>query len=164
VQGEQVVFDITSEAPLVAPEDVAGAVDEHVAALGYGSGGRDSATSCPAALIGEIGRGVRCEFVVGGQPVDAVATVSAVTAAEAEFDIALQARPVAQDLLEQDVAHLIGEQYDAVVDTAECDGGLDAEIGDSTLCTLTGGSDRLDLRVSVSAVEDGLVVYDLQSA
>ncbi|WP_214406665.1 DUF4333 domain-containing protein [Pseudonocardia lacus] len=160
VRGDQVVFDTTSDAPLVAPQDVATAVDEHVGTLGHDV---DGGADCPGALIGETGRSVRCEFAVGGQPVDAVVTVSAVTAAEVEFDIALQARAVARDVVEQDVAYLIAQEYGAVVDSADCDGGLDPEVGASTLCTVTGGGDRLDLRVAVAALEDGLVVYDLQS-
>ncbi|WP_337830936.1 DUF4333 domain-containing protein [Pseudonocardia sp. TMWB2A] len=34
--------------------------------------------TCPADLAAEVGRTLRCEFTTGGQPVDAVAAVSAV--------------------------------------------------------------------------------------
>jgi hypothetical protein len=161
VQGDRAVFDITSEAPLVAREDVASAIDDHAKALGYTT---DRPTSCPGALIGETGRSVRCEFVVGGQPVDAVATVSSAAGTRAEFDIALQARPVTREVLEQDVAYTVARDSGAQVDDVDCAGGLAAEVGDSALCTLTGGGDRIDVRVSVSSLDGGLVGYDLQEA
>jgi hypothetical protein len=161
VQGDQAVFDITSDAPLVAREDVAAAIDDHLEGLSYTA---DGPTSCPAALIGENGRSVRCEFAVGGQPVDAVATVSSVAGGRAEFDIALQARPVTAALLQQDVAHTLSQDYSATVDAVTCDGGLTPTVGDSVLCTATGGGDRLDLQVAVASVDDGLISYRLQAA
>jgi hypothetical protein len=161
VQGDQAVFDITSDAPLVARDDVAGAIDDYVTALHYTT---DGPTSCPAALIGENGRSVRCEFAVGGQPVDAVATVSSVASGRAEFDIALEARPVTAQLLEQDVARTLTHDYDATVDDVSCAGGLAATVGDSVLCTATGGGDRLDLQVAVTSTDGGLIGYQLQPA
>jgi hypothetical protein len=161
LQGDQAVFAITSDAPLVAREDVAKAIDEYAKGLPYTV---DGATSCPAALIGENGRSVRCQFTVGGQPVDATATVSSVDAGRAQFDIALQARPVSVQLLQQDVAYLLDHDYGVTADAVTCEGGLDATVGDAVSCTATGGGDRLDLRVSVASTDQGLVSYQLQEA
>jgi hypothetical protein len=161
LQGDQAVFDITSDAPLVTREDVAAAIDDHLEGRSYAT---DGPTSCPTALIGEQGRSVRCEFAVGGQPVDAVATVSSVADGRAEFDIALQARPVTATLLQQDVARTLGQDYSATVDDVTCDGGLTPTVGDSVLCTAIGGGDRLDLQVAVASVDDGLISYRLQAA
>jgi hypothetical protein len=161
VQGDQAVFDITSDAPLVARDDVAGAIDHYVTTLPYTA---DGPTSCPAALIGENGRSVRCEFAVGGQPVDAVATVTSATDTSAKFDISLEARPVTQNVLEDDVAYTVTQNAGVQVDGVDCGGGLDPEVGRSVLCTVTGGGESLDLRVAVSDVDDGLIGYDLQPA
>jgi hypothetical protein len=161
LQGDNAVFDITSDAPLVTREDVAGAIDDYVKTLSYTA---DGATTCPGALIGETGRSVRCEFTVGGQPVDATATVSSVTDSKAKFDIALEARPVSQELVEQDIAYSLTHDYGATVDSVTCAGGLDPKVGDSVLCTATGGGERLDLQVGVASVDDGLVGYQLQLA
>jgi hypothetical protein len=54
---------------------------------------------------------VGCEFAVGGQPVDAVATASSVADGRAGFDIAFQARPVTAPLLQQDVARTLSHDY-----------------------------------------------------
>jgi len=39
-----------------------------------------------------------------------------------------------------------------------------ARVGDSVLCTVSGGGDQLDLRVSVASLDNGLISYDLQPA
>jgi hypothetical protein len=161
VQGDEAVFDINSEAPLVLAEDVASEVDEYVATLGYPT---DGPTHCPGTLIGEIGRSVRCEFAVGRQPVDAVATVSSVAAEQAVFDITLEARPRTEELVEEDVAYTMTKDYGVVVDTVDCDGGLSPVIGESVFCTVAGGGEWYDLWVAVVGVSDGLIVYELQSA
>jgi hypothetical protein len=71
---------------------------------------------------------------------------------------------VTKELLEQDVAYTVAHDSGATVDGVECGGGLAAEVGDSVLCTVSGGGDQLDLRVSVAALDNGLISYDLQPA
>ena len=52
---------------------------------------------CPSGLSAEVGESVRCTFTVGGQPVDAVATISAVDGETVTYDVHTEARPVMKD-------------------------------------------------------------------
>ena len=47
---------------------------------------------------------MRCTFTVGGQPVDAVATISAVDRETVTYDVHTEARPVMRAVLERSVA------------------------------------------------------------
>jgi Domain of unknown function (DUF4333) len=71
---------------------------------------------------------------------------------------------VTEAVLEQDVAYTVEQQSGATVDGVQCGGGLDAKVGDSVRCTVTGGGDQIDLNVSVSSLDKGLISYDLQLA
>ena len=51
---------------------------------------------CPSGLRAEVGESVRCTFTVGGQPVDAVARISAVNGDTVTYDVHTEARPVGE--------------------------------------------------------------------
>jgi hypothetical protein len=65
---------------------------------------------------------------------------------------------------EADVVHLVQREAGVQVDGVDCAGGLDPQVGDSVVCTVSGSGERLDVRVAVSSVDGGLVDYDLQPA
>jgi hypothetical protein len=90
--------------------------------------------------------------------------VSSATADKARFDIALQARAVDRQTVEADVVHLVQREAGVQVDGVDCAGGLDPQVGDSVVCTVSGSGERLDVRVAVSSVDGGLVDFDLQPA
>ena len=159
LQGDQANFDVVSEAPLVGKDAVAEAIDEQLTAQGTAS---DGPTTCPGSLIGENGRTLRCEFSSGGQPVDAIATVTSVTGDQANFDITTEARPIAKQLLNQKVAEQVATELQTSVDGADCDGDLAAEVGESVTCTVSGGGESIDLKVSVTSVDGGLINYQLE--
>jgi hypothetical protein len=157
VQGDQALYDITSEAPLVSKEDVGAAFDERLAEQGVTP---DAPTSCPAPLIGEPGRSVRCEVTLSEQPVDAVATATSAQGTRAEFDLAFEARPVAKSLLDTLIAQQVEQDFQVPIDAADCAGDLAPTVGETVTCTLTSGAESLDLRVAVSAINPvGLVEY-----
>ncbi|WP_300016922.1 DUF4333 domain-containing protein [Pseudonocardia sp.] len=118
--------------------------------------------TCPDDLAAEVGASLRCEFVVEGQPVDAVATITSIEGDTANYDITTEARPVAQALLEQKVAEQIGGQVGVVVESAACAGDLPPEVDGSVVCTLTAEGESADFTVTVTAVDGGLINYSIE--
>ena len=120
--------------------------------------------SCPEDLVAEVGRVLRCEFSTGGQPVDAVVTVTAVTGSTANYDIRTEARPVARALLDEKVGALIGEQAGVQIDSTSCTGDLPPEVGRSVNCTVSGAGETAGFTVTVTSVDGGLVNFSVAQA
>jgi hypothetical protein len=123
-----------------------------------------SGVTCPDDLEAEVGKTVRCEFTVEGQPVDAVAKVTSIQGDQANFDITTEARPVAKALLEKKVSDQVTQQAGVAVESAECAGDLAPTVDAKTTCKVTGGGESLDLDVTVTSVDGGAVNYQLQEA
>lgn len=121
-----------------------------------------SAVTCPQDLDAKVGTVLRCEFTVDGQPVDAVATVTSVEGSTARYNITTEARPVAKALLDRKVAEQLGQQTGLSIDSADCAGDLPPTVGESVVCTLTGGGDTADFTVTVTAVDGGLINYSIE--
>lgn len=120
--------------------------------------------TCPGDLDAEVGKSVRCEFVVAEQPVDAVATVTSVEGSRANFDVKTEARPIGKALLEKKVGELIGADAGVAIDSATCAGDLQPQVGQTQSCTLVGGGETADFTVSVTGVEGGLVSFNVGPA
>ena len=118
--------------------------------------------SCPD-LPAEVGRSVRCTFAVGGQPVDAVATVSAVDGGTVTYDVHAEARPVAKDVLERSVAQVLAEAG-APAGAATCADDLPARVGATVTCTLTGADGAGDWTVRTTSVTGGKIDYSIEQA
>jgi hypothetical protein len=144
----------------VPKDDVASAIGGKLTEQGIAAG----QVTCPEDLEAEVGKTVRCEFVVDEQPVDAVATVTSVQDGQANFDITTEARPVAKALLDRKVAEQVAQQFAVEVDGADCSGDLQPQVNDSVTCTVSGGGESIDLLVTVTAVEGGLINYQLEQA
>ena len=144
----------------VPKDDVASAIGSKLTEQGVSAG----QVTCPEDLEAEVGKTVRCEFVVDEQPVDAVAMVTSVQDGQANFDITTEARPIAKALLDQKVAEQVAQELQTDVDGADCAGDLAAEVGKSVKCTVTGGGESIDLNVSVTSVDGGLINYTLEAA
>jgi len=106
---------------------------------------------------------VRCTFTVDGQPVDAVATVSAADGGTVTYDVHSEAHPVAEEVLERAVAEKLA-QVGAPVGTATCSGGLPAEVGATVTCTLTGADAATDWIVRTTSVDGGRIDYSIEQA
>ena len=119
--------------------------------------------SCPGDLPAEVGRSVRCSFTVGGQPVDAVATVTGVDGSTVTYDVRTEARPVAQAVLERSVAEQLGAAGVTVSDAA-CAGDLPPEVGATVGCRVTGGDGSTDWTVRATSVTGGKVDYSIEQA
>ncbi|MCO1654923.1 DUF4333 domain-containing protein [Pseudonocardia humida] len=144
----------------VPKDDVASAIGGKLTEQGITADG----VTCPEDLDAEVGKTVRCEFTVDGQPVDAVATVTSLQGDQANFDITTEARPVAKALLDRKVAEQVAQELQTEVDGADCAGDLAPEVGKSVTCAVTGGGESIDLNVSVTSVDGGLINYTLELA
>jgi hypothetical protein len=114
---------------------------------------------CPD-LPAEVGRSVRCTFSVDGQPVDAVATVSAVDGDAVTYTVRTEARPVAKAVLERAVAAKLAP-VGAPPGAATCSNDLPAQVGATVTCTLTGAG---DWTVRTTAVDGGKIDYSIEQA
>jgi hypothetical protein len=144
----------------VPKDDVATAISGKLTEQGITATG----VTCPGDLDAEVGKTVRCEFTVEGQPVDAIATVTSIQGDKANFDISTEARPVAKALLDKKVAELVAQQAQTTVDSADCAGDLAPTVGASTTCKVTGGGESVDLKPTVTSVDGGLIQYRLEQA
>jgi hypothetical protein len=144
----------------VPKDDVATAISGKLTEQGITATG----VTCPGDLDAEVGKTVRCEFTVEGQPVDAVAKVTSIEGSQANFDITTEARPVAKTLLDTKVADQVEQQLQVDVDGADCAGDLGATVGASTTCTVSGGGESIDVKATVTSVDGGLIKYELADA
>jgi hypothetical protein len=127
-----------------------------------GQGVRADDLTCPD-LPAEVGRSVRCTFTVGGQSVDAVATVSAVGGGTVTYDVRTEARPVARESLERAVAQELA-QAGAPPGAASCGGDLPAHVGATVTCTLTGAEGAGTWTLRTTAVDGGKIDYSIEQA
>ena len=117
---------------------------------------------CPD-LPAQVGRSVRCTFTVAGQPVDAVATVSAVDGDKVTYAVHTEARPVAKEVLERSVPQTLSRSG-ASPGTATCSGDLPAQVGASVACTLSGADGATDWTVRTTSVDGGKIDYSIEQA
>jgi hypothetical protein len=118
--------------------------------------------TCPD-LPAEVGRSVRCTFTVGGQPVDAVATVSAVRGGTVTYEVHTEAHPVAREVLERAVSDELA-RIGAASGPAHCSGDLPAQVGATVTCTLTGADGSRDWTVRTTSVDGGKIDYSIEQA
>lgn len=152
---------------VLGPVACSSAVDQDevattVASALQGQGVPVEGMTCPGDLQAVPGTTLRCEFTAGGQPVDAVVTVTSVENGTARYDVHTEARPVARALLGQKVAELVREQADVVVDSSTCTDDLQPQVGSSVSCDVTSGSESARFTVTVTSVDGGLVDFSVE--
>ena len=118
---------------------------------------------CPTGLRAEVGASVRCTFTVGGQPVDAVATISAVDGGTVTYDVHTEARPVMKEVLGRSVAQMLG-QAGVPAGTASCADDLPPQVGATVGCTLTGPEGVSQWTVRTTSVDGGKIDYSIEQA
>ncbi len=119
-------------------------------------------STCPDDLQAVAGESLRCEFTAGGQPVDAVVTVTSVEGGTAHYDVRTEARPVAKALLDRKVAELVSEQAAVAVNSSNCAGDLLPRVGSSTSCDVTGGGESAEFTVTVTSIDGGLINFSIE--
>lgn len=162
VAGLAAVVVVVSACTSTVPKtDVANAINGKLTEQGITAAG---GVSCPGDLEAEVGKTVRCEFSVEGQPVDAIAEVTSLQGDQANFDITTEARPVAKALLDKKVADQVSQQLQTTVDNTDCAGDLGNTVGASTTCKVSGGGESIDVKVTVTSIDGGLINYQLEDA
>jgi hypothetical protein len=119
---------------------------------------------CPTDLQAIVGQTVRCSFMVDGQPVDAIATVTSVDGSNVKYDITTEARPIARDLLASKITEQVAQQARLPVDAATCDADLQPTVGATTSCTLLSKDQPMSVTVTVTKVSGGLIRYSIKRA
>lgn len=119
---------------------------------------------CPNDLQAAVGQTVRCSFMVGGQPVDAIATVTSVDGSNVKYDITTEARPIGKDLLARKITEQVSQQTRLRVDTATCDADLQPRLNAVTICTLMSADKPMNVTVTVTKVSGGLIKYSIKRA
>jgi hypothetical protein len=155
-----VVAGVSACSSSVPKDDVAKTIGGKLTEQGINAGG----VTCPDDLEAEVGKTLRCEFTVDGQPVDAVAKVTSIQGDQANFDITTEARPIAKALLDKKVADQVAEQLQTTVDGADCGGDLAPTVGASTTCKVSGGGESIDVKATVTSVDGGAINYQLEQA
>jgi hypothetical protein len=118
---------------------------------------------CPTGLRAAVGESVRCTFTVGGQPVDAVARITAADGGTVTYDVHTEARPVMQEVLERSVAEKLA-QAGVPAGTASCAGDLPAQVGATVGCTLSGPEGVSEWTVRTTSVDGGKIDYSIEQA
>ena len=117
----------------------------------------------PSGLFAQVGESVRCTFTVGGQPVDAVATISAVDGETVTYDVHTEARPVMKA-----GARALGSGEARAgrgpAGTASCAGDLPAQVGATVGRTLSGPEGVSDWTVRTTSVDGGKIDYSIEQA
>jgi hypothetical protein len=119
---------------------------------------------CPTDLQAIVGQTVRCSFMVDGQPVDAIATVTSTDGSNVKYDITTEARPIAKDLLAHKITDQVSQQTRLRVDTATCDTDLQPRVNAVTICTLMSADKPMNVTVTVTKVSGGLIKYSIKRA
>lgn len=151
------MFGLAGCSASVSQADVEASVKAEVDKEIPGSG----PVTCPTDLAAEVGKSLRCEFEVEGQPVDVVATVTSVDGSDVAYDILTEARPVAKALLDQKIVEQLQPQATVTIESADCSGDLPPTVGGTVTCAVTGGGETVDFTVSVTAVDGGLINYSI---
>jgi hypothetical protein len=120
--------------------------------------------TCPGDLEAAVGQTVRCSFTVGGQPVDAIATVTSVDNGNVKYDITTEAHPIAKDLLARKVIEQVTQQTKMTVDSASCANDLQPMVNSTANCTLINRAKPVPVMVTVTKVNGGLISFSIKQA
>lgn len=144
----------------VAHDDVAKSIGDQLQKQNIDAQG----VACPEDLKAAVGQTVRCSFTVGGQPVDAIATVTSVEGSNVKYDITTQARPIAKDLLAKKVSEQLTQQANMQIDSSTCDKDLQPTVDASAACTIVDKGKQIELVVTVTKVNGGLINFSIKEA
>jgi hypothetical protein len=149
---------LTACSGTVTKEDVAKSIMDQLQKQSVDAQG----VTCPNDLQAAVGQTVRCSFTVGGQPVDAIATVTSVDGSNVKYDITTEARPIAKDLLAKKVSEQVQQQANLQVDSATCDSDLQPMVNASAACTIVSAGKPLQLTITVTKVNGGLINFSIK--
>lgn len=126
------------------------------------TGQRPDDISCPGDLTGKVGTKMTCTLTAGSDKLNLDISVTSVDGSDVKFNAQVITPPVKQAVLEQQVSNALEKQVGKKPDKIACPGDLESKIGATTTCTLTAGSDKLDVHVKVSSVKGSHVGFDIK--
>jgi Domain of unknown function (DUF4333) len=118
--------------------------------------------TCPGDLEAAVGQTERCSFTVGGQPVDAIATVTSVDNGNVKYDITTEAHPIAKELLARKVMEQVTQQTRMTVDSATCVSDLQPMVNATADCTIMNQAKPVPVTVTVTKVSGGLINFSIK--
>lgn len=174
------------EASIGGPSVSADELEKQVAAELEEEIGRDPGdVSCPDSLDGEVDATTTCTLTDAGTEYDVEVTVTEVTDDKVLFNAEVQGADsqdgdsegdsegdsgseeqqihVAQADVEQHVADQLEAEVGQRPDAIDCPGDLAGEVGTEMTCTLTAGTDQLDVYLTVTEVlpDEQRVLFDI---
>ncbi|BBZ29049.1 hypothetical protein MMAD_33440 [Mycolicibacterium madagascariense] len=137
--------------PVVSKE----ALREHVSNQLTAAGRAPRSVTCPADLVGEVGRTASCDVVLGdGGGMRANARVTAVDGTAVAYDTTPS---MTQGQLDESLRAAVRRAGSAAVDAVSCESGLAGTVGSTAFCNVTTGPTTVHQMVAVNHV-DGLVM------
>jgi Domain of unknown function (DUF4333) len=117
---------------------------------------------CPDDLQAAVGQTERCSFTVGGQPVDAIATVTSVDGGNVKYDITTEAHSIAKDLLARKVGEQVTQQANLPVESTTCASDLQPMVNATAGCTIISKGRPVPVMVTVTRVSGGLINFSIK--
>ena len=140
-------------------------------ALEDNTGTKPDKVDCPGDLEGEKDATMKCAIKEDGGEIGVTVTVTEVDGSDLRFrwevdQTATEASPpgatVDEIALEKRVATLLEQQVGQKPDNIDCPGDLTGKVGETMECTLTAGADQLGVTVTVTAVNESTVDFDIE--
>ncbi|HEY0813206.1 MAG TPA: DUF4333 domain-containing protein [Pseudonocardia sp.] len=152
------LFALVSCAQAVGSVSLANAISDQLQKQSIDAQG----VACPGDLQAAVGQTERCSFTVGGQPVDAIATVTSVDNGNVKYDITTEAHPIAKELLARKVVEQVTQQTRMPVDSATCGSDLQPTVNAIANCTLVNRAKPVPVMVTVTKVSGGLINFSIK--
>ncbi|MDQ4115149.1 MAG: DUF4333 domain-containing protein [Actinomycetota bacterium] len=140
-------------------------------ALEDNTGTKPDKVDCPGDLEGEKDATMKCTIKEGDGEIGVTVAVTEVDGSDLRFryevdDIAKDGSTpgvtVDEIELEERVSTSLEQQVGQKPDQIDCPGDLTGKVGETMECTLTAGADQLGVTVTVTAVNESTVDFDLE--
>jgi hypothetical protein len=142
-----------------APTVSKDALQTEIAARLTNAGEHPQSVACKEDLIGEVGQTAHCEVVLSPtNSFEPVVTVTGVDGATIDYEMT---PAVSKEQLETTVARLV-TGTGALVDSVECESGLDGKVGAVAHCDVEVGGVKVRRTVEVYKVDGLMMNFDLQ--
>lgn len=124
-------------------------------------GVKPTEVTCPSDLRGRPWETVRCAVLVGDQPADVIVTVTSVDGGSIHYDYRIEARPIAQPLLERKVAELVAQNTGTTPGSASCASDLPPIVGQYVECSLRVNGETVAVTVTVTGTNGGQINFSV---
>ena len=149
IDGGSIVYEMI---PALSREQL----EQAVTRLAADAGSAPDTVACPTGLLGRPQATAQCDVTAGGATLRRTAEVTSVDGLTMNFDLVplLTKAEVENSLLDELATHL-GKRPDSAV----CGGDLEGRVGNTVDCTVSAGSERAELTLTVTTVDGAKVDY-----